>query len=155
MDTISIMNQFPTTKESMERFFNQTKDLILSGERNPLELAVVLKAIEDTISKLRKDEEIENSIQKEFEKHRQKNIELYGGKMTLKETGVKYDYSRSLVWLKLTETKTEAENKVKEHESFLKTLKDKTIIVDEKSGETFELWPPVKTSLTKVTVSII
>jgi len=155
MDTISIMNQFPITKESMERFFNQTKDLILSGERNPLELAVVLKAIEETISKLRKDEEIENSIQKEFEKHSKKTVEIYGAKMTLKETGVRYDYSNSLVWSKLAETKTEAENKVKEHEAFLKTLKDKTIIVDETSGETIELWPPVKTSSTKVTVSLI
>jgi hypothetical protein len=152
--TLSLLSQFPTNKSSRELFIKRTKDMILSGERNPLEFATYLAAMEKIVKELRQDKDIEDATLNELAKHGKKSIELYGAKFTESETGVDYDYSMNINWNMLSKIVTEAKEKQKQYEDFLKTLEGKTILVDEKTGETTECYPPIKTSKTKVTVTL-
>jgi hypothetical protein len=42
----------------------------------------------------------------------------------------------------------------KDRETFLKSLKSKTSILDEETGELIEIFPPYKTSKTGITVTL-
>lgn len=152
--TISIFSQFPVTKADRELFVKKTKEVILSGERNPLEFAAYLKSCEMIIDELRKDTEIENAIQSEQAKHGQKSIELFGAKFTLAETGVKYDYSGSSRWVQVTKNIENLNSTKKAIEKMLQSMTEPITTVDEETGETEKIYPPVKTSTTKLTVTL-
>jgi hypothetical protein len=153
--TVSLMSQFPVSKKGIESFISQTKDIILSGNRDILEIAAYLAAIDSIISDLRKDNDIDASILKEAEKHGKKTFEKNGVKYTISETGVKYDYSESELWNVAKSEVEKATEKKKAIEKTIQSIKEKTILVDEFTGVTTDLHPAIKTSKTKVTVSII
>lgn len=69
-------------------------------------------------------------------------IEFRGGRKT-------YDFSNDETWKQLQKV-------IKEHESFLKTLKQVTTVVDEETGESTSFAPPVvKQSDTTMVVNLV
>lgn len=70
------------------------------------------------------------------------------------ETGVKYDFSASSAWVSQKKVVDEATAKLKEIESFAKACKGKTTIVDPETGETFDYFPPTKSSSTTIRVTL-
>ena len=91
----------------------------------------------------------------EYEDYGEKDLEKFGRKITKFEAGVKYDYSNSNYpgydQLVLSIERESAHRK--NMETTMKTLKKKTTIVDDETGEVFEVNPPIKTSTTKLKIS--
>ena len=72
----------------------------------------------------------------------------------IKETGVKYDYSNTSLWVLHNQKITELKEESKSIEAQLKSMTKKTTQVDDETGEIFELYPPIKTSKTSIEITI-
>ncbi len=150
---INIINILPSTLEQGELFKTKIKAMILSGEENPLRLAVQLTALEKWVGELRKDSDIERSFLIEAEKQNSKSFEMFGAKMIVKEVGVTYDFSvcDDNILEELEQELIDCKNRFDKRKEFLKSISEKNPVFD---GQGIELHPPVKTSKTKVTVEL-
>jgi len=103
-------------------------------------------------------EELEKGIKeyviKELEKQDNSEAIILGTNMKVIETGVKYDYSASKSWIEQKSKLEDESKKLKDIEALAKSLKGKMVMVDEITGETFEYFPPSKTSSTSIRVTI-
>ena len=81
------------SKSQVIDLFVETKDSIMSGNQDPLKVAVHLKALEDLISRLRKDEQIQDYTLEQSLKQGEKIFSIYGAEISIQEMGTKYDYS--------------------------------------------------------------
>jgi hypothetical protein len=151
MNSTSVITLMPSNKEQITTFVNNAKDLILSGNENPLKIAVQLKAMEDTIKHLRGDNDIKEAILKEAEKEG-KSFQRYGARFDIKENGVIYDYTecQDTEWNDLKTKYDEIEKKIKEREKFLKVISKP--IADAENGNL--IYPPSKKSTTSVSVTL-
>jgi hypothetical protein len=149
MNTLSTITVMPETKETLALYTKNLKSEILAGYENPLRIAKLLKAMEETIKSLREDKDVREIILSEAMKYSEKTIEAFGAEFQTKETGVKYDYSvcDDDEWKDLQEQQTRLAAKIKARETFLKSIKG-----DVYDGNGVKLNPPVKTSTTLVTV---
>jgi hypothetical protein len=104
--------------------------------------------MEEIVSQLRKDKKIDDLMVTEAMKYHEKSFEEHGAKFQLKETGVKYAYEncKDKVWNELDEEIKQLSKQKKAREEMLKTG------VNPETGEAFK--PPLKTSKTKVTVTL-
>jgi hypothetical protein len=77
-----------------------------------------------------------------------------GYKFTKKEAGARYDFTKCNhpKWSDYYNQSKELSEKQKAIEATLKTLQSKQIIVDEETGEAFEVYPPTKSSKTIIEV---
>lgn len=90
----------------------------------------------------------------ELEKQDNSEALILGTNMKIVETGVKYDYSASKSWIEQKAKVDEEAKKLKEIEGIAKSLKSKMTVVDEITGETYEYFPPSKSSSTSIRVTI-
>jgi hypothetical protein len=125
----------------------------IQGYADPLLLFInakkVMRILEDIIAN------VEEDALAEAHKHNNRVFEYKGATITLKEVGVKYDYS-ACNDPKLAQISSSLESwksQEKERHTFLKSLKSKTSVVDEESGEVISLLPPIKSSKTGIIVS--
>lgn len=151
MTTLSVINVLPSTKEEVQSFVQDAKDRILAGYENPLKIASQLKAFEEVVKELRDDKDIKEITLKAAEKEG-KTFKQFGATFQVKEVGTKYDYSvcDDAEWNDLDEQIKKLTEKKKDREKFLQAVK----------GEVFDtngiqLHPPVKTSTTSVTVTLL
>lgn len=107
--------------------------------------------MEDVIKALRADKDISDLILDEVEKEGKKAT-YQGATLIIKEVGVKYDYSNCMdsTWETLKNRANKAIERLKTREKILQAHVKSW--ADIKSGEVVK--PPVKTSTTKVTVSL-
>ena len=71
---ISTIKLMPASKTELAAFTEKTKQEILSGYADPLEVAGMLKAMEDFVKALRADKEIKAEIQDAADKYKEKTI---------------------------------------------------------------------------------
>jgi hypothetical protein len=71
-----------------------------------------------------------------------------------KETAVKYDFSNTEHWRSIKANEDQISESRKEFEKFLKTLKQKSTILDEETGEMNQVFPPIKSSKTTVEITL-
>lgn len=76
-----------------------------------------------------------------------KGFSKFGVDISERMQGVKYDFSEcgDVKYDELMVKKKELDQKVKEREEFLKTIKSPTTLVDDDSGEVYTVKPPIKT----------
>lgn len=134
MEAISHLTILPQTKKEIESFVEACIDEITSGERNPLEFEIILKNVEDTISKIRKDDRVKSCILNEASKYAEK-VFNYKGYEFSKVIKPNFDFSNDQTWCDLNQ-------KLKDREALLKSVKpDMNSIADTSSGEV--LTPPI------------
>ncbi len=150
MNALNTFNQMPATKEESKEFARQIKDIILSGEVDPLDFAIHLKAIENFIEALKKDNHVKEAILDEAEKHGEKTFTKLNAKITICEAGVKYSYEDDKHDV-LTARKKKIDLEIKAREAYLKQLKEPEI--DKKTGE-IKAIPANKTSTTIVKIQL-
>ena len=123
-----------------------------SSLNDPIEtLAVISKAslFLETVEKGIKSEAL-NELQKTYAgKHVMLGIEFAEA-----EVGVKYDFTENAKWVELNEQIEKLNEKRKDLEAFIKTLKFKTVTVDEETGEAVEWFPASKSSTTQIKKTI-
>jgi len=145
METLSVINLMPNKKAEVSRFANDIISQVKGGNLNPLTLKAQLKFIEKTIAEV--DKGIKDEFMNEAAKYG-KSFEYNGWKIEAMESGTTYDYSSDAEWCTLKE-------KIKERETFLKSLKAPLEVVNTDTGETTTIVPPIKKSTSTYKFSAI
>lgn len=78
----------------------------------------------------------------------------HGVEFSIMESGIKYDYSANKVWNDLQYKIDHLRAEQEDIESFCKSLKSTTVTVDPETGESFEWFPPAKSSTTTLKKTI-
>lgn len=150
---ISQFTYLPATKKEREVFVQMCVDEITSGTRNPLEFEIMLKNLEETISAIRKRPEVKEVVLEEAEKYPEKTIALMGTKITkASKTTFYYNECGDSVYNELSSQLAELKEKVKERETFLKTIKPGMEIPDVNTGEIIR--PPQTATTSYLTITL-
>ena len=123
------------------------------GHMHPLQVAAQFKFIEDVITNVK--EELRQRVISEQSKYGKDAMTYHGATFDIKEAGVKYDYSQcdDTIWNDLKQQLDALNDKMKEREAFLKTLKERFTYIDESTGEIITLYPPQKKSTTTYSIT--
>lgn len=150
--TLAKIAQSPITYVEINNLIYDMKVELLSGDYNPLDVELQLKAMEETIKQLRSDEDIRQFVLSEAEKHG-KFFEWRGAKMSIREVGVKYDYSTSgdSEWAILDAQIKKLTEKRNAREKFLQNIPEMGTVSPE-TGET--IYRPAKSSTTSIAVTL-
>ena len=145
MEELSIKTS-PITKASQTLWAEQIIRPLLDGEIEPIDFIVRLKGLKNTLDEAEKNERVKDIIVRQL--YRENNqASCNGVKITLKEGGVKYDYSGcgDSVYADLQAQKQELDRQIKEREAFLKAVPDMGMdIVNEDTGEIHRVYKPVR-----------
>jgi hypothetical protein len=148
---------------------NQIKDVIITkkliqddatnivaavrdGAVDPLDALLFIKYLTDMGEIVRK--QIMGDAIDEFAKYDQREATRRGVKMSQKETGVRYDYTKTSLWEQANNEVKQATEKRKRIETMCKAASKKMTILDEETGETIEINPPIKKSTTTIVMSV-
>ena len=124
-------------------------DKVNNGEETAISMAAKAKFITDTFKEV--SEAIKPTVIEEVGKYGKDGATALGGySVTVKEMGVKYDYSNCghPQYNRLVSEIIELEKTKKQFEEFLKAVKGHVEVVDEETGEMVTVYPPIKTSTT-------
>lgn len=113
------------------------------GESNPIETIIRLEALKQAFEQAR--EKLTELVVTELNKNGGRAAVL-GAQLTTKETGVKYDYSKTPRWVEMKKREDAFADERKAFESSLKLVKSNAEITDTESGEVYQITPPIKTS---------
>ena len=153
----SVKFALPETKEAAEAFVVDLITEVHTGnEGSPTALKAYLMAddMEKALKELKK--ELREDAIKEFDLHSQKTATVFGHKVTKKEAGTTYDYSKTNdAKLGILECElADAMILLDDRQSFLKSLPIEGFdTFDKDTGETFKLYPPIKKSTTTLSIS--
>jgi len=156
IQTAENMAAFAVSKANREELAIQIVEAIDVGDLKPLDIHYQVKAMEDFIKMLTANSRYKDAVLTEGMKHG-KSFQFNGSKMEIKETGVKYDYSKcgDPNWQLLEDQISELKDKQKAVEAHLKVLPAEGIeVVNADSGEVIKMFPPVKTSTTIIAVTL-
>jgi hypothetical protein len=150
----SVINYNPTTKEQAESFANKLTEEVLQGEVNPLELHVKLTAMQKAIDAVKKN--IASYTLTEAQKYNSKTFDFNSSKIEIQELGAKYNYDNcnDAVLVRLNAELEKIKSAVEQRQAFLKVCKPGQPVIDEETGESYEVFPPAKTSTTGVKVTL-
>jgi hypothetical protein len=156
IQTAENMAAFAVSKANREELAIQIVEAMDAGELNPLDIHYQVKAMEDFIKVLTGNTRYKDYVLTEGMKHG-KSFEFNGSKMEIKETGVKYDYSKcgDPAWDGLETLASDIKEKQKEREKFLKSVPTEGVeIVSNETGEVIKVYPPSKSSTTSIAVTL-
>lgn len=165
----SIIALFDTNKEQRRSFITNLIEDLDNGKVDPLKIHYQVKCIEKIIDELTNTDEKKNKdgfgIAKRYkalvldaaEKFGSKEFEFCNSKIKIGEVGSKYDYSQCgdvelADWnIKAAEIKA----KIDARQKLLQSVPQKgMMITNEETGETFNVFPPSKSSTTSVIVTL-
>lgn len=134
------------SKSDLLSLSNQLMTPVDDGEVDPLKQLINIKKLifllEDLEPKVRAIAE-----EKTFLSRGEKMI--IGGAEISEKDNARYDYK-----VCNDPALNKAQQTVKDRQTFLKTLKEKIVLVDEDSGETTEIFPPIKSGKLGLNISI-
>jgi hypothetical protein len=154
MQELSINNQWLPSKVAIDNLAKTIIKPVMDGNADVIKSIATIRAVQEALDKV--SETLKPLVVNELQKYSAKEkIISYGTEFTLKETGVKYDYSKcgDAVLLDLMKQVEELNTKIKERQAFLKSIKDVEFIVDTRTGELCEIHPPQKTSTTSYVIT--
>lgn len=156
MTPISILRLLETTKEQRSTFVTGVLDKLEQGSVDPLETLLQIKCMEELVKQLTGNDVFRNYVLEAAQKEG-KSFAFHNAKFDIRETGVKYDFSRcgDVQWELMDSQINGLKEQVKARETFLKTVPVAGLLVtDEFSGETTKIFPPSKISTTSVAVTL-
>lgn len=146
---MEIIKKIETTmpvKANIDILANELTEGVASGFVNPLEFLVKIEFLTKVLEQAKKQVKelaLQNLTQPQ---------ELFGAKVEVAETGVKYDYSQNEIWQELKEKMQPLEDELKKVEEQIKiATKIGKSIVDERTGELIS--PVQKTSTTSIKIT--
>lgn len=148
MKALQTISSLPTTKAEIKTFVEGAKVEILSGDVNPLDVAIQLKAMETLIKELQKDKDIKDYMLDEAYKH-DKTFEFKGSKMQIKNA-VRYDYSVDTTWKDLKKVEDLHASARRGRELFLKGVKEES--ADPTTGEVILPIPSTSSEIISITL---
>lgn len=167
LSTTNILSLFETNKQQRLSFCENLIKKLEDGDANPLQVHAQIKSIEDLLNTLTSTDKAKNKnldiaikykamLMNAAEKYG-KSFQLFNATYTMKEVGTKYDYS-NCGDIELNELMAQAEVLKAKIEARQETLKhlplSGMLTTDEKTGDTYKIYPPSKKSTTAVSVSL-
>lgn len=146
-----IKSEFPISKKEIENVSNVIVQLVNDGELNAMNVIINLKFLSDAFNSIR--DKLTEPVRTAIEQYG-KEVTMKGVKLELAETGVKYDYSNDAHWERLNASLKSAQRLCKDREKYLQGVTHKIVEVDEETGETMEIFPPIKTSKSSFKINI-
>lgn len=119
-----------------------------AGFEDPLKLLTKIAFLEKALEEAKK-----TAMKHAIEDLQENERTIAGVTLRRKEAGTRYDFSASPNWVKANEKKKEAEEVQKQIETRLKTVKGSETIVDEETGEIYQIFEPGKKSTTTIEIS--
>lgn len=155
LQATSVLSLFDTTKEQRKSFSENVIARIKSGEVNPLTIHIQAKCLEETIKGLLGNQEYKDYVLEEAQKHGGKSFEVHNAQVTIKETGLTYNYEQcnDPVHAELKLEFLNIKEGLDERESFLKKIPAKGIEI-RFNDELVTIYPPSKSSTTSTVVSL-
>ena len=151
--SVTNLSLFETSKSERQNFAEQITNNLLEGLADPLKVHLQVKCMEDLIKQITSNSVYKDLLVTEAAKFG-KSFEHHNAKFEIKETGVKYDYEScgDPILKDLEDELALLESKIKERQSFLKSIKGTIEILI--GDELITLYSPVKTSTTSVTINL-
>lgn len=156
LTTTGIVSLFETTKEQRQSFCIDLVSRLEGGEVDPLKVHLQVKSMEDIIKQLNDNTVYKSMLLDAAEKHGKK-FTFQNAEFSIKEVGVKYDYSQcnDPVLAELEQESARIGEALKARQNFLQTAPQSGLtIVIEATGEAATVYPPSKSSTTSVAVSL-
>jgi len=153
MENQSILFNGPASKSQAQTFAQEIIEQVESGSLDALEVHIRCKALMVALGQV--IESIETLTLSEAEKYG-KSFDFKSARIEVKELGSKwhFDKSNDSKYFSIKSNIEKLDIERKDRETFLKSLKSKTSILDEETGELIEIFPPYKTSKTGITVTL-
>lgn len=123
------------------------RENIISGEVDSLDAMIALKMIKKSIETVEKDTEVSASVMQHFDRYNEKTVELRGASVTIKDAGIKYDFTlcNDQQLNQLMAEKAELDAKIKERQEFLKKLPDAGLdVFNTETGEVYTIFKPLR-----------
>lgn len=152
LSVVSTLSLFETTKDERASFVNQMVTAIQEGNADPMKVHLQIKCMEQLIEDLKSRPEYKDAVLEEAAKYGKK-FEHYNAEWSIRETGVKYDYSNcgDEQYNELQAQKIELDAKIKERSKFLQNIPISGV-ADPDNGNM--IYPPSKNSTTSVIVTL-
>lgn len=149
---IGTLKLMPANTQQIARFSKLLIEDVQNGNVNPLELLVMLRALEAMSETVR--DSIRTNIDTAADKYSEKSFEVLGCRVDKAEVGIVYDYGGSgdRDWEQFATDEATAAARRKERETFLRSLKEPIDVLDKDSGETWTIRPPLRRSKSGVKV---
>lgn len=157
LTTTSILALFQTDKAQRESFVMDLVSRLESGAVDPLTIHLQAKSMEDVVKLLNANTRYKTAVLEAAQAYGQKSFQFHNAKVEIKETGVKYDYSKceDPVLNDLLARQAELDDQLKNRQELLKTVSEKGLVItDPETGETYTVYPPAKSSSTNVAITL-
>lgn len=147
-----LINSVDLSKASVRTVADQLIELAEQG--NPLEVKLKLKAMSEAIDEACK--KVDKMARDEAEKHGGKTFDYLGCNIQLIEAGTKYDFSNcgDIELEQMLAEQSALEARIKARKEIVKNIKGKMILVNESTGESYEVVPPVKSSTSTIKITL-
>ena len=139
-----------TKKGISELAQNDANQVIASPQFDLLKAYVELKRYENYLSEVM--EQIKPLALEIAQKQDEKTLLVETAKVRL-QSRTSYDFSNDDKWQYLKESLSASQNTIKQHEDLLKTLTEVKEVVDETTGEVYQVFPPQRTESQLLIVS--
>lgn len=156
MKEITLFGEIPVTRTGQKELVDIMKKSLADGETNPIEAVVKAKSMYEVLSSFLKDDDVKELVVNECEKYGKGETPSFAGaKVQVKETGVKWDYTDcgDPVYDSLSIQMEELKQRMKQRESYLKTITERKTEIDEATGEIYTILPPVRKATTSYSIT--
>lgn len=125
MNDLELVKIIPSTVQQQTDLTRRFISMATSGDINPIEVELYLKALESVIDNVRKDIDYKYAVNSEADKYSEKKFSV-GSALVERSSKTTYDYSQDSTWAEL-------KKKLSEREAMLKGLPSE--MVDPETGE--------------------
>jgi len=146
------IKKIPNKKHIQQMAINDAKNMLESGEENPLLLRVQIKRMIEFLAVY--DKQLDEAVRTEAELYGEKSFEFQGAKVELAEVSVRYNYSDDIEWVKIKGLIDPMTKDLKEREEFLKKLTKPIDTIDKDTGEVITIRPAAKSSKSSVKITL-
>ncbi len=153
----NVILSMPEGKAAVQARVQSLKDVILSGNTDPIQVEVWLKGIEKVVEAVRGDMEVKEVVTDAISAYNEKTFEVYGARITKKMSAARYDFRfcEDVVWEMLDAELESLKEKIKNREDFLKTVKEPKDEINPLTGEIFVVKPPVKKQYETYSITLL
>lgn len=154
-NSLSLINS-QVSAENISNVSADIKEYILSGEEDPLNILIRLKAISKVLDNIFEDSDLKESFLKSANLENQKSFIRNYAKIDIRNNG-KYDYTicQDPFYNELIKEKEDIDLRLKARKSFLSLLKEDFHELDMETGEIkCTIYPPKKSGGDGVVVTI-
>ena len=143
------------SKTAVSDIVSEVEDKIENGDIGAMETRVQIAFLQELTKKLMSSDVIrENAVLEASQYNAKEDIKINGARISIAQTGVKYDYSKSEAWHYVKEIVVKANDDLKEIETIAKTTKNGSTWIDPESGDELQIKPAVKESTDNIKVTL-